>query len=65
MDQRQRQGFLALLVCFVLGAVLIAGLWLWEQRFFGVDACLDSGGCWNYEANECELVDQSQCIHGD
>ena len=26
----------------------------WIQRFLQVDSCLDRGGRWNYELNECE-----------
>lgn len=26
-------------------------------RYFQIDACLDKGGRWNYELNECETVD--------
>ena len=65
MVRNQRLRFIAILVSGAVGVALIAGLWLWENRFFGIDACLDSGGCWNYEANECEHVDQNQCLHGD
>lgn len=46
MVRKQREMFLEILVCCALGAALIAGLWLWEKRLFGIDACLDSGGCW-------------------
>ena len=65
MVRNQRKRFLAILVSCALGVTLLTGLWLWENRWFGIDACLDSGGCWNYEANECEHVDQSQCLQGD
>ena len=26
----------------------------WINRFFQIDSCLDRGGRWNYELNECE-----------
>jgi spore germination protein GerM len=26
----------------------------WIDRFFEIDSCLDRGGRWNYELNECE-----------
>ena len=26
----------------------------WINRFFQIDSCLDGGGRWNYELNECE-----------
>ena len=65
MVRKQRLRFLAILVSGAVGVALIAGLWLWEQRLFDIDMCLDRGGCWNYEANACEHVDQNQCLHGD
>jgi len=65
MVRNQRRRFLAILVACALGVALVAGLWLWENRLFGIDVCLDSGGCWIYEANECEHVDQNRCLHGD
>jgi hypothetical protein len=35
---------------------LIAMIWIFSEiiQFFKVDSCLDSGGRWNYETNECE-----------
>jgi len=44
-------------IIFVIGIsiALIFGI-KWTQRFFQVDSCLDSGGKWNYELNECEEV---------
>lgn len=45
-----------LIVAFlVIGIVisLIFGI-NWVKRFFQIDSCLDRGGRWNYELNECE-----------
>jgi FtsZ-interacting cell division protein ZipA len=40
----------------VLTVVIIAiiGIGMWCNRFMEIDKCLDSGGRWNYETNECE-----------
>jgi hypothetical protein len=42
-----------LLFWAILGLGLIYGLHRC-QRFWQVDACLDSGGRWNYEVGHCE-----------
>ncbi len=65
MVANQHRRFLAILVSCALGVALIAGLWFWENLVFEVDRCLDSGGCWNAQANECEHVDQNRCLLGD
>jgi hypothetical protein len=39
----------------VLGLFIILILAVkWTKRFFQIDACLDAGGKWNYELNNCE-----------
>ena len=35
------------------GVLIILGLWVRHGEFWAVDACLDSGGAWDYEAKEC------------
>ncbi len=32
--------------------VLVAGSW-WLRKQIAIDSCLDSGGAWDYIANEC------------
>lgn len=34
--------------------VLMAGFALWAKGCLDVDRCLDKGGRWNYELDECE-----------
>jgi hypothetical protein len=33
----------------------------WLRGSLAIDACLDSGGCWNYSEQECELENQFKC----
>lgn len=43
-----------------IAVLLLAGslvLALKVKRWFEIDACLDSGGSWNYETNKCEYGD--------
>lgn len=44
-----------ILYLLVIGSIiaLIFGT-KWIYRFFQIDSCLDRGGRWNYELNECE-----------
>jgi len=42
---------IVLLIGIVL--ILIYGI-NWTKRLFQIDSCLDNGGRWNYELNECE-----------
>jgi len=44
-----------IIILLILGIIiaLIIGI-NWTKRFFQIDSCLDSGGRWNYELNECE-----------
>jgi hypothetical protein len=44
---------------FIVVAVLLlatVGVWLWPKFYWSitVDSCLDMGGRWNYETQECE-----------
>lgn len=39
--------------------VLLAGLLLIDPFFFQIDSCLDAGGRWNEEINECEGARQA------
>ena len=36
MVRNQRKRFLAILVSCALGVTLLTGLWLWENRWFGI-----------------------------
>ncbi|MDA3905871.1 MAG: hypothetical protein PF484_07335 [Bacteroidales bacterium] len=44
----------------IIGFLIIGGLIAlifgtkWINRFFQIDSCLNKGGRWNYELNECE-----------
>ena len=40
-----------LTVCIIIALIFGAK---WIQQFLQVDSCLDRGGRWNYELNECE-----------
>ena len=44
-----------IIILLITGIIisLIFGI-KWINRFFQIDSCLDSGGRWNYELNECE-----------
>jgi hypothetical protein len=42
------------LVLLLVVAVVLLAFGLWFRRFMQVDACLDSGGRWNYDSNICE-----------
>jgi len=50
---RQASKFFLLLL---LMAALMAFSMLKLKRWLDIDACLDSGGRWNYEENRCEYV---------
>jgi uncharacterized protein YybS (DUF2232 family) len=41
------------IIALLLGGVLTC--FLFVSRFFAIDSCLDRGGHWNYEIEECEL----------
>ncbi|PWJ29134.1 hypothetical protein [Sediminitomix flava] len=49
--------FKRVLISIVLILGLISGVWLYPiiDTFFKVDSCLDKGGWWNYEIQECDL----------
>jgi hypothetical protein len=49
--KRKTISILILIVGIIL--ILIYGI-NWTKRFFQIDSCLDKGGRWNYELNECE-----------
>jgi hypothetical protein len=35
-------------------AAVLAMLGLWVRREFQIDKCLDHGGAWNYDMQQCE-----------
>ena len=37
----------------VVAMLILLGLWMNYGEFWKVDACLDSGGAWDYSAKEC------------
>jgi hypothetical protein len=44
-----------IIVILIIGIIitLILGI-KWTKQFFQIDSCLDKGGRWNYELNECD-----------
>ncbi|CAH0495194.1 hypothetical protein NVSP9465_00199 [Novosphingobium sp. CECT 9465] len=34
-------------------ALLLSSFWLWSNRQFSIDACLDVGGAWDYSSETC------------
>jgi hypothetical protein len=38
----------------LIGLLLVGALAFWFKGWLAVDKCLDSGGRWNAENNECE-----------
>jgi hypothetical protein len=50
----------AIVVVLLLVGVLIIA-WPRISLFLAVDRCLDKGGCWDAERNDCEFHDQSRC----
>jgi len=44
-----------IIIVLIIGIVIILIFGInWTKRFFQIDSCLDRGGRWNYELNECE-----------
>jgi len=44
-----------IIIVSIIGIVIILIFGInWAKRFFQIDSCLDRGGRWNYELNECE-----------
>jgi hypothetical protein len=39
--------------------IILTGIWAYPKidQFFKVDSCLDKGGSWNYETQECEFAE--------
>ncbi len=63
------------IILLTLGVlILLTGIWAFLKinLFVKVDSCLDKGGRWNYETNECEFADpevyirkqRSDSVHG-
>ncbi len=48
-----RRGCL-IVIGLLLAALIILLLWVRYGEFWAIDDCLDSGGAWNYETEECE-----------
>ncbi len=40
----------------VVAALLVAGV-LWLSREIRIDKCLDAGGAWDYDAENCRTAD--------
>ncbi|MEL6546279.1 MAG: hypothetical protein AAFQ82_16745 [Myxococcota bacterium] len=63
MTVRRPWGFFFLfglpLLALVVSAVGTAYFEVCE--FFRVDACLNDGGCWDYQRAQCEYEDQLRC----
>lgn len=45
-----------LLILLVALTSLLAYAYLRKSNFFEIDACLDCGGRWNYETEQCETI---------
>lgn len=42
-------------ICCILALIVILVFVFFRiNRFLEIDSCLDSGGRWNYETNQCE-----------
>jgi hypothetical protein len=41
------------IILALLALVIVIGFFK-IKRFFEIDKCLDAGGRWNYETNQCE-----------
>lgn len=49
------------LILLTLGLLIIlTGIWTFPKidQFFKADSCLDKGGSWNYETQECEFAEE-------
>lgn len=45
-----------IIINLIIGIIIILIFGInWTKRFFEIDSCLDRGGRWNYELNECEV----------
>lgn len=49
----------------VIAALAIIGTGLWLGRFLAIDSCLDDGGRWNYDRDECECTYKELGVYGD
>ena len=49
--KKKRFVILVLVIGIIIALLYSAN---WTKRFFQIDACLDSGGRWNYEQNKCD-----------
>ncbi|HEY9113258.1 MAG TPA: hypothetical protein VIN10_01075 [Bacteroidales bacterium] len=44
-----------IIIALIIGIIISMILGInWVKQFFQIDSCLDRGGRWNYELNECE-----------
>lgn len=50
---------LKIVALLLLFSVLTGYTYFKLSRFFGIDACLDSGNCWDYEKDECGCKDNN------
>jgi len=50
------RGKMYLIILLVAVITLLAYAYLKKSNFFEIDACLDCGGRWNYETEECDSV---------
>lgn len=53
MNRKDKSNLKKGLITIGVALILILGV-LWIVRYMQIDACLDNGGRWNYELNECE-----------
>lgn len=54
-------------VLLILFVVVMIPFIVWVKRFLDIDSCLDNGGRWSYEKEECinykEAVEIDNCLN--
>ncbi len=55
MLKTNRTSFKIGIIFFGIVLILMFGV-KWTIQFFRIDACLDKGGKWNYDLNECDCL---------
>lgn len=53
MNRKDKSNLKKVLITVGIALILILGV-QWIVRYMQIDACLDNGGRWNYELNECK-----------
>ena len=50
------RGKMYLIILLTALTTLLAYIYLKKSNFFEIDACLDCGGRWNYQTEECDSI---------